>query len=60
MPRFPSDGTGRVLLDALQRALRDLKEIRLFSTPNEARRVAELKREIRARITRTRRIVRGR
>ena len=52
MPRFPSEGTDRALLDALKRALRDLDEIRIFSSPNEAKRVAKLKRDLRARIAR--------
>jgi len=47
MAKFPSDGTELALLNALTGALRDLNEIRLFSIPNEAKRIAELKRDLR-------------
>jgi len=50
MVKFPSDGIEQALLDALKRALRDLDETRLFSSPNHVKRVAELKRELRIRI----------
>jgi len=49
--KFPSDGTDRVILDALRRALRDLENIRLFASPYEAKHIAELKGDLRARIS---------
>ena len=50
MPRFFTERTRKISVDALKDALRDLDGIRIFSSPSEASRVAELRREIRSRI----------